>query len=399
MHIVFFTHPKFLNQQSMQRYANMLAKGMQERGHTVELLYPKAKFFSVPVPSKLKKWLGYIDQFVIFPIEVKNRLKRENSDTLYVFTDHALGPWVPLVKNKPHVIHCHDFLAQKSALGQITHNPTGFTGKLYQKLIRNGYLQGENFISISAKTRNDLHFLLKFIPSFSELVYNGLNQNFSPANAKEARLEVGKAFNVDLTRGYILHIGGNQWYKNRKGVILIYEAWRRISQLKLPLVMIGQQADKDLLESYSRSFYKQDIHLLTGVGDELIKQSYCGATVFLFPSIDEGFGWPIAEAMASGCPVITTNEAPMTEVSGDAAFLVPVLPISTVAISCWAEEAAKVLEKVIQLGEADRIKAIRSGLENIKRFSPTVMLSKIEKLYLRILEDKTITSSEKEKQY
>src|SRR6478609_376106 len=124
MNIIVFAHPTFLGHQSMPRYANMIEKGMTDRGHSVEIWTASPFFFKLPAPSSLKKWMGYIDQFLLFPIQVKSKLKKNTPNTLYVFSDHALGPWIPLVSKKLHVIHCHDFLAQQSALGQISENST-----------------------------------------------------------------------------------------------------------------------------------------------------------------------------------------------------------------------------------------------------------------------------------
>src|SRR5690348_5527580 len=99
MHLVLFSHPSFLHSQSMPRFTNMLQKGMQERGHTVEIWAPQPHFYQLKVPTSLKKWLGYIDQYILFPKQVKRRLKECPAETLFVFADQALGPWIPLVKD------------------------------------------------------------------------------------------------------------------------------------------------------------------------------------------------------------------------------------------------------------------------------------------------------------
>ena len=156
MKIVLFAHPDFLGQQSMPRFTNMLADNLGIKGHEVTVYSPKAYFFNLPCPVFFKKWLGYIDQFLIFPAMVKRRI-RKNSETIYVFTDHALGMWVPIVQHLPNVVICHDFLAQRSANGEISQNPTGLPGRIYQNLIRKGYSIADNFISVSNKTRDDLH--------------------------------------------------------------------------------------------------------------------------------------------------------------------------------------------------------------------------------------------------
>jgi len=387
MRLVFLTHPGFLESQSMPRFATMLSEGMIEKGHRVEALTAKPFFYKLPFPKALRKWMGYIDQYLIFPFELKRKIKSADIDTLYILTDNALGPWVPLVANKAHVVHCHDFLAQQSALNKFPENKTGWTGRRYQAFIRRGYRKAQNFISVSKKTRDDLHSFLGHIPPVSEVVYNGLNQVFKVQDARQCREILQKHTGIDLSNGYILHIGGNQWYKNRLGVIKIYNAWRKQNAQNIPLLMIGQIPSKFILEAYHSSAYKKDIHLLTGIGDSLIRVAYSGATVLLFPSIAEGFGWPIVEAMASGCPVITTLAAPMTEVANDAAYLVPVMPYHKKQRVAWAENAANVLNDMINLSAEEREGIIDKGLMNSNRFNKTTALEAIESIYLTIIEN------------
>jgi glycosyltransferase involved in cell wall biosynthesis len=333
----------------------------------------------------MRKWLGYIDQYILFPIAVKRRVKKCVPDTLFVFTDHALGPWVPLVANHSHIIHCHDFLAQQSAKGTIKKNPTGWTGRQYQAFIRLGYSMGKHFISVSEKTRDDLHSFLPSIPVRSEVVYNGVNKVFQPHDPMESRIFLSGKTGLDLRQGYILHIGGNQWYKNRVGVIQIYNAWRSYQDKSFPLIMGGKEPDAKLLAEYNNSSYKADIHFMVDLDDSLVRRAYSGAKVFLFPSIGEGFGWPIAEAMACGCPVITTNAAPMTEVAGNAGFLIPVRPGDENKIHAWTIQSALVLNHVLRILPADRIKVVEEALINARRFDAEVALNRIESIYKEVL--------------
>ncbi len=385
MNIVFLTHPEFLGHVSLPRFSGMLIEGMRSRGHKVDAISPKARFVNLSRSKFARKWLGYIDQYLLFPREVKRRLKKYPSNTLFVFTDNALGPWVPLVANRPHVIHCHDFMAQESALGKIAENPTRWSGRKYQRLIADGYCKGKNFISGSENTRKVLQKFLPCVPARSELVFNGLHQLFEQFDAATSRYVVGKEFGLDLSKGYLLHVGGNQWYKNRPGVIEIYDAWRSRSTISLPLVLIGQPPSDDLMATYSESPYKRDIHFVTNAKDRIMNFAYSGASVFLFPSKAEGFGWPVAEAMASGCPVVVTNEAPMTEVAGAAGFLIPRKPHQKSLTTAWSQEAGAVIEKVMTLSYAERQSVINAGLENAKRFDTQKALTKIEKIYLDIL--------------
>lgn len=387
MKLVFFAHPTFLGSQSMMRFTSYLSIGMQAREHEVQIWSPRASFFKLPLPQFIKKWMGYIDQYILFKFWVFKKIKNCPSDTLFIFTDQALGPWVPWIGDRPHVIHCHDFLAQRSALGQIKENATKWAGRQYQAYIRRGYQRGRNFVSVSKKTQIDLHQFLLKSPSISEVVYNGLNQTFLPGDFNAARVVLELKTGIDLTGGYVLHIGGNQWYKNRVGVIEIYNAFRLENELALPLLLIGQQPSVSLLEIYLSSPYKNDIHFLDNIEDELLKVAYVGATLFVFPSLAEGFGWPIAEAMASGCLVITTEEDPMKEVAGNAGFLIPRKPYNKDEIRLWAREAGKVIDAVVKLSVEERSEEVKRGIENSKRFDADITLNKIELIYQAIAND------------
>lgn len=386
MNIVFFIHPGFTASQSMPRFAKMITQGMSERNHQVELWTSKPFFFKIPAPLFLKKWLGYIDQFVIFPIQVKIKLRKCPSRTLFVFADHALGPWVWMVKKRPFIIHCHDLLAQRSALGEIPGNRISFSGMIYQKWIRNGYSRGENFISISKRTQKDLHRFLKFPPRLSRIVYNGFNQKFSHGNPEEVQKTLTERLRIPLRNGYLLHVGGNQFYKNRKGVLFIYNAWREEKANSLPLLMVGARPTAEL-EKLKESKYPSDIYFLVNVSDEILKLAYQGATALLFPSLEEGFGWPIAEAMASGCPVITTNREPMTEVGGKSCFYLPSFPKDFGAIDEWSKTCAKVLNELVLLSSDAHQNLVSSGIENAKRFNTDIAIDEIESIYMEVLQN------------
>ncbi len=389
MEIVLFVHPDFIGSQSMPRYATMLAEGMKQRGHNVQIWMPKARFYRLQLKGTFKKWLGYIDQYMIFPLEVKLKLKHCGTDTLFVFADQALGPWVPLVCSRFHVVHCHDFLALNSALGNIPENPTSFTGKMYQNFIRKGFSKGKNFISISQKTQDDLHLLHQGDIKTSIVCYNGLNRPFEVLDSDLSRTILGDEVNIILTDGYVLHVGGNQFYKNRKGVIEIYTAWRSTTTSTLPLLLVGSAPSDELLRVYQKSVFKKDIHFIKGLSDAFINTAYSGASCLLFPSLEEGFGWPIAEAMACGCSVITTDIEPMTEVTGKADFfLIPRRPFDESLVQNWALNASKQISKIVHLSEQQK-KAYRdTGFETIKRFDANLSLDNIEKVYQLIVTNK-----------
>ncbi|WP_227009135.1 glycosyltransferase family 4 protein [Christiangramia fulva] len=369
----------------MPRFAAMIAKGMEERGHEVKLLTVESFFFRNSAPQEIKKWLGYLDQYLVFPITFQKLKRKYPQDTLFVFADQALGPWVPLVRKHPHVVHCHDFIAQKSALGEISWNKTSFSGKFYQAFIRKGYRKASNFISISEKTRSDLHRFLKEKIGISEVVYNGLNQKFSPDDSGKALRFVEAKTGLTLPGGYVLHVGGNQFYKNRSGVLKIFNHYKELNDSPVKLLMVGAAPTEKLQKIKANSVFSKDIHFIIKPSDEFIRKVYQAASVLLYPSLYEGFGWPIAEAMASGCPVITTREAPMNEVGGNAAFYISSPPEDIVENNIWLQESANILSTVIQLSNEERKEVVEAGIANAARFDTKEALDQIEVIYKKIL--------------
>lgn len=406
MKLVFFTHPPFLMISSMTRYAAWLVDDMRQRGHYVQVWTPKALFYRLPVPERYRKWMGYIDQYVVFPMQVRWRLLRQSSDVLYVFSDHALGPWVPLVAQRPHVVHCHDFLAQDSALGRIPHNRVSQTGRLYQRYIRNGFQKARAYIAISQKTKDDLMAVVD--PSNRcDVIYNGVNPRFKPAvDVQAQRVALSEALGIDLSRGFVLHVGVNTWYKNRLGVLAAYEAWQRAEPVPgtpgattsaLPLLMVGPPPPDTLAELKSTMCSGKSVHFLSSISDERLAALYSAATVFLFPSIAEGFGWPIVEAMVSGCPVITTGVAPMTEVAGSAAVLIPVSTLQDTNdpnpwATPWAVLAGKALAQVVSLSAPARQSMVARGLVQARHFDSIVALDHIEAIYSELSGSEAIVS-------
>lgn len=385
MNIVIFTHPDFFGSTSMPKYASMLVDGMKSRGHHTDVATAKAFFSKMSFSLWSRKWLGYLDQFLVFPLQMRNRLRKLPDDTLFIFSDHALGPWVHLVKNRPHVVHCHDFLAQRSARGEIPQNAVGVMGKIYQGYIRKGFRSAENFISISENTRSDLHLFLKREPDLSEVVYNGFNQDFQLGETELAREQLSTRWNLQVESGYILHVGGNQFYKNRTAVLQIYSKWRENTSSTIPLIMVGAAPSKSLIHQRGHSSFSKDIHFLSDVSDSYLKKCYTGASLLLFPSLEEGFGWPIAEAMASGCLVVTTNKAPMNEVGSDYCFYLPPYPETQKEVVAWIGKGAQLIEQILQMSEHEQETFVAAAKQHSRKFDSKKALESIEAIYCEVL--------------
>ena len=345
----------------MPRFAHMLRSAYELRGHVVTMWSPTAAFYRMFADSKHSKWAGYIDQYVLFPLHVRKALRKISADTLFVFCDQALGPWVPLVKSRPHVVHVHDLLALRSALGDIRENPTSFSGRIYQRFIRRGFRHARHFISVSKKTRDDLHRFGRVNAVSSDVVYNGLNFAYQPMARDEAH-EVLRAGGFPVSpNGMLLSLGGSQWYKNQVGVVSIYAHYVAGESDPLPLWCIGPKpndaVNRALVESCSAPAARSSF-MISRIGQ--LQAAYSYARAFLFPSLAEGFGWPLVEAAACGCPVITTNEPPMNEVAGDAALYLPRLRYGE-DIDLWASRAASILLELLSEPAEERVRRSERG--------------------------------------
>lgn len=396
MNLVLHTHPVFLGLTSQEHFVRALTEAFRRRGHTVEVRRPQACVRHWVRAGGARKWAGYVDQYLLFPRRMRAAMRHDPPETLYVFCDQALGPWVPLAADRPHVVHCHDLLALRSALGQIPEHSTSLTGRLYQRYIRLGFRRARHFISISQHTRDDLHRHGGVRPVTSEVVYNGLNHPYRPMASEEVRQRLLRAgLPADGPR-CVLHVGGGQWYKNSVGVVLLYASYARTAvragDVPLPLWMVSPPPDPALQAALSTVPEAGSVRFFSGLDNDTLEALYSHAELLLFPSLAEGFGWPIVEALACGCPVITTRAAPMTEVGGDAAVYLPRLEPTDDA-TLWAQAGAQAVIDVLRRPPAVREHRAAMGRAWAGRFAADLAIEGYLSIYQRVLAQESAEGS------
>lgn len=388
MNLVLLTHPAFMGSQSQAHLVRMMAAAFSARGHRTEVRQPRPYVHSRVPHRRLSKWAGYVDQFILFPRELERLAARDPADTLYVFCDQALGPWVPVVAHRPHVVHCLDLLALRSALGLIPENPTSATGRIYQRYIRAGFRRARHFVSISEKSRTDLHEFGGVRPITSEVVPLGLNHPYQPLACDVARQVLARHGITAPPAGLLLHVGGGQWYKNTGGVLSLYSAYvlqrRACGHAALPLWLVSPAPGERLRRLVESVTPGGEVRFLQGIGNEALNALYSLAGALIFPSLAEGFGWPIAEALACGCPVITTGEAPMTEVGGRHAHYLP-KPVGLDALQGWSQTGAKLLCDLLDRPGHERQACARAGIEWARRFNSDTAIERYLDIYRAVL--------------
>ena len=361
-------------QKSMQSFSDMLCTGLTSLGYDVRTVRPEPFFGKLkPSATGFGKWLGYMDKFILFPHRLR---KAEQWADIVHICDHSNAFYTRYLKNKPHFVTCHDLLAIRSALGEFPENPTRWTGKILQWIILRGLNRSKRVICDSEATKKDLMRIGVIAPERISVIYPGFNHPYSPMEKSECRSRL-KSICLNLEAPFILHVGGNQWYKNRLGVLNIFKKLIRLKDFSsFNLIMVGKLLTPEMQQFIGEQNLEKKVFELKGLEKQSLCALYAMARALVFPSLEEGFGWPIIEAQACGAPVFTTNRPPMTEVAGNAAvYIDPDKP----------EEAAGVIARYLSgRGKIDEMR--KKGFLNAERFKTKDMIRSYEKEYQKILQ-------------
>ncbi|HEY1483519.1 MAG TPA: glycosyltransferase family 1 protein [Candidatus Acidoferrum sp.] len=369
MKVLLVSNYKNDGQESMQKFASFMASGLAESGHEVRVVRPAGLVGRLHASGEgVGKWLGYVDKFGVFPAVLK--LAIGWSDVVHI-CDHSNSVYTKHLQGKPHVVSCHDLIAVRSAMGEVAQNQTRWTGRQLQRMIVRGLVGAQHVACVSEATKRDLLRVTQIPEQRVSRVYNSLNYPYSRMKEHEARERIGK-LQINPGTTFFLHVGGNQWYKNRLGVLRIFSRIRGMLPQQNPkMIMVGKPWTAEMRDFVKESGIGNATLELPGIDNEDLRAFYSTATMLLFPSLEEGFGWPIIEAQSCGCPVVTSGRAPMDEVGGTAAVYVdPGKPEEA------ATAAVRALEKPDEWREA--------SLRNAARFSSTAMISGYVSLYEKV---------------
>jgi glycosyltransferase involved in cell wall biosynthesis len=151
--------------------------------------------------------------------------------------------------------------------------------------------------------------------------------------------------------------------------------------------MVGKPFTPQMRRNISTHRLEDRVIELNTVSNEDLRTLYCAAQLLLFPSWEEGFGWPIIEAQACGCRVVIADREPMTEIGGDAAaYLKLERPIepgpddASLSIRA-ADNAANSVMEILQETGAERMERVQKGLRNAARFTTGRMVESYVDLY------------------
>jgi glycosyltransferase involved in cell wall biosynthesis len=353
-------------QQSMQRFTNMMLQGLNSAGVSVEVAAPEPVLGKVFGPTNfLGKWLAYIDKFVLFPRQLRARLA--SKPEIVHICDHSNAMYSPEVGEVPTVVTCHDLIAVRSAFGEDLHCPVSFTGKLLQRWILRGLRHSDAVVCVSEATRGDAQRLIrKSAPPKLEVANLGLSYPYRKMPQPEALARLKDV--PGLASTFVLHVGSNLPRKNREGILRIFALNK--DKWNARLVFAGDALDSAQLLLAARLGIAERVVQIKDASDQLLEALYNCAIALSFPSFSEGFGWPIIEAQACGCPVVCSNLAPLPEAAGEAGIFHDV-----------NDEQGFAADLLHMNDPAERAVWSEKSLRNAERFSAQKMISRYIEIY------------------
>jgi glycosyltransferase involved in cell wall biosynthesis len=276
--------------------------------------------------------------------------------------------YVPQHAPRPYVVTCHDLLALRGALGEQTDCPASMPGRYLQRLILAGLKRASAIVSVSEATQADVSRLVGGRQLRSTVIHSPLNYPFRILPAGEADRRIKHI--ADLAGNpYVLIVGSGLKRKNRDCAIRVLARIR--DRWPGRFVFAGEPLSAEL-RSHAASLGVADRVLdVARPSDELLEALYNRALALLFPSRFEGFGWPLVEAQASGCPVVASNVPPHAEVTGGAAELCSLVEETTFD--------AALLKLSADPGSRDAL--ITAGLDNTARFDRARFAKRLIQVY------------------
>lgn len=214
--------------------------------------------------------------------------------------------------------------------------------------------EADLIIAVSESTKKDIIDLLKIPENKIKVIYEGVDNNFKPQSRNEIK-RVREKYN--LQKDYFLSVSTLEPRKNLKTSIRAFNALNNENK-EVSFALAGRMGWGDL-KKMGIDKKNKNIKLLGFIADEDLPALYSGAIGFIYPSLYEGFGLPVLEAMACGCPVITSSVSSLPEVVGDAGILID--PLDN-----WS--LAKNMEKLLKDDQL-RDKLIAKGIIQAKKFS------------------------------
>ena len=290
---------------------------------------------------------------------------------------HCTANTAPIWCKKPMILTLHDTISLEHNLKRPKTFYQNF-GNMYRKfLIPHIVRKAKHLITVSETEKQNIVRMLHVSPDFVTVVHNGVdNKRYQPVTDPQTQDAFRKKY--QLPERYIAFIGNTDPRKNVDNTLRAYADYLEKSDKKRKLVILHNKpkAFESSVGKLRLNHLKENIRLLGYIESEDMPAFYSLAEMFLYPSLREGFGIPVLEAMACGTPVITSNVSAMPEVGGDAALYVS--PVH------YQEITERML--YLEIHPEIRKKMIEAGFEQCKILSWDDAAQKVLNVYQKVFE-------------
>lgn len=285
---------------------------------------------------------------------------------------------LPIFKKDKIIVTVHDL----TPIIFSEHFPAGIKGNITWQIQRYLLKKTDAIITDSENSKKDIAKIIGYPESQIHVAYLAAGKEFKRVQSSEFRVQsLKKKYN--LPEKFALYVGDVTWNKNLPRLV------KASQKAEIPLVMIGKalvnkQIDtsnpwnNDIVEV--KRMVKNDKQVICPgfVSTEELVLFYNMATAFIMPSLYEGFGLPILEAMSCGCPVITTKEGSLAEVAGESAYFVDAYSVDSIESGLKKVFTDKNLQKELA----------NKGLAQAALFSWEKTANQTEAVYKKVYETK-----------
>ena len=266
------------------------------------------------------------------------RVLAAHSADLYHWLDGSMAAFIPPALRAQSVATVHDLIPLLQGRGELPGKPSWPAAWLIRRGVR-ALRACAALCADSAATQADLARLAGIADRVA-VVPVPLRPLPPPRPTAVAGLPPGARF--------ILHVGHNAAYKNRAGVMDVFARLGAVPDLHL--VLVGPPPTSELRARFDQL---ANVHFAGPVDDAALHDLYRRAALFLFPSLYEGYGMPVLEAMAAGCPVVCSTAPALVEVAGEAALSAPARAPDALAAACRSVLADETLRRrLVERGRA-----------------------------------------------
>ena len=283
---------------------------------------------------------------------------------------------LPIYKKYLTVVTVHDL----TPIVFKKHFPRGLKGELKWQMQRYALKKADAIITDSNCSKRDIVKRVGVPAERVSVIYLSAGEEFKVIHSSESAVQdLREKYN--LPEKFVLYVGDVTWNKNLPRLI------EAVKSIGVPLVMVGKALvsedfdknnpwNKDLVKVQDLAKNDKNIIRLGFIPTQDLIAIYNVATVFVMPSLYEGFGLPILEAMSCGCPVITAKEGSLEEVAGEAALYVDAYSKESIAKGIKEVFENPILQK----------KLLQEGLKRVNEFSWKKTAAETLEVYKKVTE-------------